>query len=471
MIIGVGITRPPSATGLKFPFSISHRLLRPCRCGPGNEDDRFLNSVLLASPDDDNLRRMLRQFVESTSQDYAVGTLFRLTSPATSSSNPRLSSLALPLYQVLTETAWFQWSPRVVTKVIALLHKQEQHCEAEYLTKETISILNVRGKSALTIFYGQLVEELSKHELRREVLHTCEELRRHLLVGNRPAAWALLFGYQSMIKAMHLLGMPYIIEKLMEEMRELGLKVSAFEHTCLVYGYGKLGLFKEMKRALADMRRDGFAVDRLVTTMVLSSFGAHGQLGEMETWLRKMKDANVKPHMRTFNTVLNNCPKLRALLQDAMEKDEDLPLSLKELLDYLGGDERSLVLCLVESSSLIRQTRIWANLDLHGMHLTTAYLFMLLWLCELRWICKRHSYKLPSEVKVVCGKGSHSVVRFKSPLQELVQKMVVQLDLPLRNDSETIGCFVAKGKILKDWMLSHKGERFDDECFLKESVK
>lgn len=50
------------------------------------------------------------------------------------------------------------------------------------------------------------------------------------------------------------------------------------------------------------------------------------------------------------------------------------------------------------------------KLDLHGMHLSTAYLIMLQWFDELK-LRYAGNYRIPSEILVVCGSGKHSSTR------------------------------------------------------------
>ncbi|XP_019150718.1 PREDICTED: pentatricopeptide repeat-containing protein At2g17033 isoform X2 [Ipomoea nil] len=436
IVIGVGIARPPPAQ-LK---------LQIC-CALSKQGDRFLRSLVVTSPNHD-LHRLLRKFVSSSSKNVAITTLSHLLSPTTTATHPRLSSFALPLYLVITEASWFDWNPKLVADLIALLHKQQRFDEAGTLVAETVSKLSPR-KRDLCSFYCHLIDSQSKHKLREGVFESYAQLKQLLLSGSS-SAYLKRRGYESMIKAMCEVGLPFEAEEMMEEMRGVGLKPSKFEFRCLVYGYGKIGLFGEMKRIVDQVEGEGFPPDTIISNMVLSSFGAHKELAEMCCWLQKMKASGIAISIRTYNSVLNSCPKLNLMLRDM----KNMPLSLEELAEDLSGDERSLVLHLVDASSI--SVMEWKaselKLDLHGMHLCSAYLIMLQWFDELGSKC---DYELPNEIRVVCGSGKHSAVRGKSPVKDLVKKMIVQMKCPLRNDDKNIGCFVAKGNVLKEWMMQY----------------
>nr|GMC88154.1 pentatricopeptide repeat-containing protein At2g17033 [Ipomoea batatas] len=445
MVIGVGIARPPPPSQLK---------LQIC-CALSKQGDRFLRSLVVTSPNH-NLHSLLRKFVSSSSKNVAITTLSHLLSPTTTATHPRLSSFALPLYLVITEASWFDWNARLVADLIALLHKQQRFDEAGTLVAETVSKLSPR-KRDLCSFYCHLIDSQSKHKLREGVFESYAQLKQLLLSGSSSSDYLKRRGYESMIKAMCEVGLPFEAEEMMEEMRGLGLKPSKFEFRCLVYAYGKIGLFGEMKRIVDQVEGEGFPPDTIISNMVLSSLGAHRELAEMCCWLQKMKASGVVISIRTYNSVLNSCPKLNLLLHGNMK---NMPLSLEGLAEDLSGDERSLVLHLVDASStsVLKEVMEWKaselKLDLHGMHLCSAYLIMLQWFDELQSKFQAgNDYELPNEIRVVCGSGKHSAVRGKSPVKDLVKKMIVQMKCPLRNDDKNIGCFVAKGNVLKEWLM------------------
>ncbi|CAH9117717.1 unnamed protein product [Cuscuta epithymum] len=448
MMIGAGIASPPP---LKSQIRIPRRRLSKseCQCALSKRGERFLNSLLVASPNEDRLNTLLRKFVASSPRSVALGTLSHLLSPASAApSHPRLSSLPLPLYLAMSQAPWFSWNSKLAADIIALLHKQKQFDEAETLTAEALSRLSTGGKRELFFFYCHLINPQSKHKSREPVLHCCAKLK--LLLHSGPTSLHLKQSvYKSMIQAMCRIGLPSESEKLMDEMRRAGIKLSRFEFRWIVYGYGIRGQFGEMRRMVAQMQRKGFRMDTVTSNMVLSSFGAHGELLEMAAWLQKMEDWGVAVSIRTYNSVLNSCPKLNLLLYDSIKNNEDLPLSLEELVAKLSREEGSLVLILATE----RKVEWGVELDLHGMHLGTAYVIMLLWFEEVRRRCESgDNDNLPSEIRVVCGVGKHSAIRGKSPVKGLVKKMLQQMGCPLRNDSKNNGCFVAKGRVLKDWM-------------------
>lgn len=259
--------------------------------------------------------------------------------------------------------------------------------------------------------------------------------------------------YESMIKGLCETDKPCEAESLLEKMRIEGLAVSVFEFRSVVYGYGRLGLFKDMQRILGQMEDEGFAIDTVCSNMVLSSYGAHKEGFEMVLWLRRMKEMGIPFSIRTYNSVLNSCLTIMEILTEG----ESFPLSMEELKQILNGDETLLVQELIESSVLVEAME-WSSsegkLDLHGMHLGSAYLIMLQWMEELRWRFSGGKYVIPAEITVVCGAGKHSSIRGESPVKGVVREIMVRTGSPMRIDRKNIGCFVAKGKVVKNWLCS-----------------
>ncbi|KAJ0077185.1 hypothetical protein Patl1_35865 [Pistacia atlantica] len=140
-----------------------------------------------------------------------------------------------------------------------------------------------------------------------------------------------------------------------------------------------------------------------------------------------------------------------SMLQDL----NDFPVSITELTGSLNGDEVLLVEELVESC-VLNEAMEWnsmeVKLDLHGMHLGSAYLITLQWMEEMRFRFSDGNYAIPAEVTVVCGLGKHSSVRGESPVKAMVKKMVIRTNCPLRIDRNNIGCFVGKGHVVKNWL-------------------
>ncbi|KAJ7967116.1 Pentatricopeptide repeat-containing protein [Quillaja saponaria] len=254
------------------------------------------------------------------------------------------------------------------------------------------------------------------------------------------------------------MGRPRQAENLVQDMRISGLKPSAFEFKSILYGYGRLGLFQDLQRILTQMEKDEFLIDTICSNMVLSSYGAHKELVEMVSWLRRMRNSNIPFSVRTYNTVLNSCPTIMEMLQDLT----GIPLVIEELMGSLKGDEASAVCELIGSSTVMEDVMRWdtmeAKLDLHGLHLGSSYLILLQWLEEMQQRFNESKCLIPAEVVVVCGSGKHSNVRGISPVKGLVKDMMVRMKSPLKIDRKNVGCFVAKGRIVRDWLCAVRKE-------------
>lgn len=351
---------------------------------------------------------------------------------------------------MISKASWFSWNPKLVADVIALLYKQEKLVEADALISEIVSKLEFTERELCT-FYCCLIHFHSKHKSKEGVFDSYRRLK-HLL-SNSSSVYLKRQAYESMIGGLCVIDLPREAENMMEEMKGLGIsfKSSVFELRAIVYAYGRLGLFEDMKRRVLQMESEGFRTDTVCLNMVLSSLGAHGELLEMVSWLQRMKDLSVTFSVRTFNTVLNSCPTIMSMLQDP----KSIPLSIKELLEGLCDNESMLVQELIESSVLVEameQTSSELKLDLHGMHLSSAYLIILQWFDELRMRFLLEEEDIPAEITVICGSGKHSTVRGESPVKHLVKEIMVRTESPMRIDRKNIGCFVAKGKVCKSWL-------------------
>lgn len=350
----------------------------------------------------------------------------------------------------ITEESWFQWNPKLVAEIIAFLDKQGQREEAETIILETLSKLESRERE-LVLFYCNLIDSFCKHDSKRGFDDTYARLNQ--LVNSSSSVYVKRQALKSMISGLCEMGQPHEAENLIEEMRVKGLEPSGFEYKCIIYGYGRLGLLEDMERIVNQMESDGTRVDTVCSNMVLSSYGDHNELSRMVLWLQKMKDSGIPFSVRTYNSVLNSCSTIMSMLQDL--NSNDFPLSLLELTEVLNEEEVSLVKEL-EDSSVLDEAMKWdsgeTKLDLHGMHLGSAYFIILQWMDEMRNRFNNEKHVIPAEITVVCGSGKHSTVRGESPVKAMVKKMMVRTSSPLRVHRNNIGCFIAKGHVVKDWL-------------------
>ncbi|KAL3621411.1 hypothetical protein CASFOL_036323 [Castilleja foliolosa] len=436
------------------PVSAGFRRYPPIVCGLTKQGHRFLSAVS-ASGEPSAAILLLRKFVAASSKHVTLTTLTHLLSPSTS--NPHLSFLAFPLYSMIKHESWFQWNAKLLADLIALLHKEERFDEAEILFTETVLKLGFKERD-LCMFYCNLVDSHAKQKSERGVFDSCTKLKQLILLSS--SVYVKQRGYESMVARFCEIGLPGEAENLIEEMRENGLKPSLFELKSLVYGYGQKGFLKDMKRIIAQMENEGFELDTVCCNMVLSSFGAHNELLDMLMWLRKMREVGIPFSVRTYNSVLNSCPTIISLLEDT----KTLPLSIDELAGNLKtGDEADLVMELLKSN-VLDQVMEWKTselkVDLHGMHLSTAYLILLQWFEEMkRRFDTGVEATTPTEVLVVCGIGKHSSKRGESPVRSLAKEMVMRMKCPLRIDRKNIGCFIGKGKVFREWLCNEDANK------------
>ncbi|KAL8556533.1 hypothetical protein ACS0TY_004110 [Phlomoides rotata] len=431
------LSAPPTSAGFR------HHLPFVCNCKLTKQGERFLSSVVTAEEPSAAVG-LLRKFVASSPKHVAISTLSHLLSPSTS--HPRLSSLAFPMYAVMKKESWFSWNAKIVADLIALLYKDERFNEADELFAETVAKLGYKERD-LCVFYRNLMDSHGKHKSERGVLDCCTQLRQ--LISQSSSVYVKQRGYESMVAGFCEMGFPDKAEDLIEEMREQGLKPSGFEFKTLIYGYGQKGFLQDMKRIVDRMEKEGFEVDTVCCNMVLSSFGAHNELVEMLSWLNKMRNSGIGLSIRTYNSVLNCCS---TILQQDMK---NVPLSVDELVGNLTMDEGNLVRELLKSS-ILDEVMEWNSkelkLDLHGMHLSSAYLVLLQWFSELKVRFADGNGSTPAEILVVCGCGKHSSTRGESPVKDLAKEMILRTKCPLRIDRKNIGCFIGKGKKFKDWL-------------------
>lgn len=353
------------------------------------------------------------------------------------------------LYLSITEASWFNWNAKLVADVIAVMYKHEQFDEAETLILETMKKIGIQERNVCN-FYCNLIESSAKHQLKESVSDLYNYMK-HIFTGSS-SNYVKKRAYESMVRSLCDIGQPREAEDLMEEMRELGLKQSDFEIRALVYAYGKIGLVEDMKRNVIELQNQGFELDTVCANMVLSSLGTHGELSEMVSWLQRMKSLRIQFSVRTYNSVLNSCPTIVLMLQDI----KSVPISMEHLLKNLTKDE-VLVVGELMGSSVLDEVMEWNSsemkLDLHGMHLSCSYLIFLQWIDVMRFrFSSGNQMLVPTEITVVCGLGKHSAVRGQSPVKSLMKEMILRMKCPLKIDRKNVGCFIAKGKVFRDWL-------------------
>ncbi|KAL5561259.1 hypothetical protein UlMin_031006 [Ulmus minor] len=440
---------------LSFPHPWNHRNRhRPpsqqpstlvLQCALTKQGHRFLSTLTVKAGDPSATAKLIGKFVGSTPKSISLNALSHLLAPDTT--HPHLTPLAFPLYSRIKEESWFDFNTKLVADLAALLDKQGKHRESEALISETSAKLGNRQRE-ISIFYCNLLESCSK----RSSKHGFDSSYSYLcqLLENSSSVYVKRRVFESVVGGLCTMDRPGEAESLIEEMKDKGLKPSVFEFRSVMYSYGRLGLLEDMIRIANQMESEGLEIDTVSSNMILSSYGVNRDLPQMVLWLRKMKASGIPFSIRTYNTVLNSCPTIMQRLQSLNE----IPLSM-ELNETLSGEEAQLVSELV-GSKVLEEVMVWdssqAKLDLHGMHLGSAYVIMLEWMLELQNRFSNGKHGVPAEVVVVCGSGKHSNVRGVSPVKVLIKEMMIRTGSPLKIDRKNAGCFVAKGKTVKDWL-------------------
>lgn len=416
---------------------------------------RFLSTLATtaATGDHSATNRLIRKFVASSPKSITLNVLSNIVSPHTA--QPGLCSVALTLYSRITEASWFTWNSKLVADLIAFLDQNGLYSESEALMSETISKLGFQERK-LVNFYSQLVESQSKHGSERGCGNSYARLLE--LLYNSPSVYVKRRAYESMVTGLCSMKRPQEAETLVEKMRSKGITPSAYEYRSIIYAYGTLGLFEDMQRSLKQMENEDYALDTICSNMVLSSYGAHNKLADMVLWLQRMKtSAHLNFSVRTYNSVLKSCPKITSMLQD--HKSSKFPVLIEDLIAVLDGDEEALLVEeLVVGSSVLKEVMVWdameLKLDLHGAHVGAAYVIMLQWMKEMRLNFEDESCVIPAQVTLISGSGNHSIVRGESPVKALIKEIIVRTESPLRVDRKNTGCFISKGKAVKNWLCS-----------------
>ncbi|GAB2267728.1 hypothetical protein Dimus_002711 [Dionaea muscipula] len=437
---------PPSPRSYNSPPS---SLL--AQCGLTRRGQRFLTSIVTTETTDPSAaNRKIRKFVASSPKYVSLSTLTHLLSP--SSTHPDLAFLTLPLYIGITGAPWFSWNSKLIADVIALQYKQGLCHEAERLTSETVTRLCSKERE-LVSFYSDLIDSAGKLRSEQGFFIACACLKQMISKSSSSSMYVKTRAYGSLIRGFCMMGLAHEAESMINEARCLG--PSVFIYRCMVEGYGKLGLFDQVLRIAAEMEKNGFVLDAVSSNVILSSYGMHGDLHGMNLWVQKTARLGVGISIRTYNSVLNSCPTVIALLQDL----KTCPTSMKDLMEILQpqgeGYEASLVQELIGSpvlNQLVEWNALESELDLHGMHLGTAYLILLQWMEELRRRFTLEEYQMPVKFTVICGVGKHSNVRGNSPVKTLVKALMLRTKSPLRTDRTNAGCLVAKGRAVRDWL-------------------
>ncbi|KAG9441885.1 hypothetical protein H6P81_017739 [Aristolochia fimbriata] len=407
------------------------------RCGLGKPGRRLLTALDLTDAAASD--RLIRKFVASSSKHVALETLSHLLSH-------RLVSFALPMYRRISEASWYKWNPRLLAELAASLELEHRCEESQSLISDSLRNLPPRD---LGILYCELIESYAKNQLKQQAIDCFSRLKQIPSVPtsvHRQAHGALIAGLCT-------LQLPEEAERVAQSMVENeGFRPTSFELRAILLCYGRLGLFGEMKRIITQMKE----FDTVTANMVLSCYGHHQELRQMLHCLQEMRHSQFDFSLRTYNSVLNHCPVISSILQ----YPRSLPLSTKELFGRLdntiGGEIEALLIKELIMSDVLAQTSHWsdsdAKLDVHGMHLGSAYLILLQWVEELK---QRLSAGEPSpaEISVVCGSGKNSCITGESPIKKLVSELLFRMNSPLKIDRRNVGRFVAGGRAAKVWLL------------------
>ncbi|KAB2043020.1 hypothetical protein ES319_D02G260000v1 [Gossypium barbadense] len=426
---------------LTIPSSWNHHHRRHClrptppliKCESGGvpltkQAHRFFSSLTSTAAVDDpaTANRLIKKFVASSPKSIALNALSHLLSPR--NSHPHLSAIAFPLYTKISEASWYNWNPKLVADLVPLLDIQGKHDESQALISQVVSKLKFKERD-LVQFYCNLIESCSKHESKQGFNDAYGYLSE--LVNNSSSMYVKKQGFKSMVSSLCEMGQPNEAENVVEDMIKNGVKPSLFELRFI----------------------EGFGVDTISSNMILSSYGAYNALPKMVPWLQKMKALEIPFSIRTYNCVLNSCPMIMSFVRGS----GGFPVSVSELVNVLDEDEALLVKELVESSSVLDEAMEWDDLelklDLHGMHSGSAYLIMLQWIKEMKSRFRVEECVVPAQIIVVCGTGKHSSVRGESPVKTLIKAMMVQMKSPMRIDRKNIGCFIAKGQVVRNWLI------------------
>ncbi|KAL8234378.1 hypothetical protein R6Q59_020478 [Mikania micrantha] len=432
---------------LALPSYFHHRhntCLPPICAALSKQGQRFLTSV--ATTDDPaTTARLIRKFVVSSSKSVALDAISHLVSP----NNTSFYRLAFPLYMEISRASWFNWNAKLTADVIASLYKHQRFDEAQTLVLEVETKLGGRERD-LCNFYCKLMDSHAKHQSKQGVFDSYECIKQ--LHSHSSSVYIEKRSYESLIGSLSVINLPREAEMLLVQMKDKGIRPSVFEYRSLSYAYGRLGLFEDMKRVIGLMKDGGFELDVVSSNMVLSSLGSHKQLMEMVFWLQRMKNSKIPFSIRTYNSVLNHCHTIMSILEHPKGTK---PTSLEALFQRLNHDESILIQELVDPSVLIESmvmTSLELKLDLHGMHLGSAYLILLQWFHDLHMKYATKNHMIPDKVVVVCGIGKHSVIRGESPVKRLVKEMMLQMKSPLKIDRRNPGCFVAHGNVFVNWL-------------------
>ncbi|KAK4798132.1 hypothetical protein SAY86_030458 [Trapa natans] len=420
------------------------------QCGLSKQGQRLVQSLALAAGDAAAANRLMKKFIGGSPKSVTLNALSHFMSADAGRHN--LNTLAFPFYLMMKESSWYEWNPKLVAELIALLDKEGRFEESDELIAEAVSKLGSRERE-LTHFYCNLVESHAKRRSHRGFQASLAYLQQ--LLRNSVSAYVKRRAYESIISGLCEMGWPHEAESILVEMRPKGILPSAFEFRTLIYAYGKSGVLQDMLRLADSMESDGHMIDTVCSNMVLSSYGAHGELSQMVLWLQRMKLRGIPFSIRTYNTVLNSCPTIMIMTKNPTSS----PLSVQELEGVLYGDEALLVKELGDShvlSDAMEWDSCEAKLDLHGMHVGSAYLIMLQWIEEMKRKLGNDTSVVPEEVTVVCGSGRHSNIRGESPVKEMVRELLVRAKSPMRIDRKNNGCLVAKGRVLRDWLCSER---------------
>ncbi|KAJ7548433.1 hypothetical protein O6H91_07G012100 [Diphasiastrum complanatum] len=350
----------------------------------------------------------------------------------------------MQVYQQVKDAAWSSQICQLVSSMVALLAKAGRQHEMDTVLRDTHGRL---GLSEKTKFGCALVGSYAQLGLWADALQQFDAL----------SCFAGPQRFRSLLRAQASMNLPQEAEKTFEELRIAGYEPCADDYKSLMFSYGRCGDFESMGGVLELMRDHEQAIDTTIYNMMLVSYGMAHKYFETSLTLQRMLDAGIAPSIKTMNALTNACPSLLALI--TMKNTAFIPCSdslLDEIVNHFSSIEELSIVERVLELGLPPESTVWVGttwtLNLHNMAMGTAYLMLMLWLKELAFRLKNVS--APDQVGLITGWGKHSELQGDCLVKAMAVAKLSLMQSPFKADRYNKGRLVARGHIIRGWLLS-----------------
>ncbi|KAL3581930.1 hypothetical protein D5086_016262 [Populus alba] len=212
---------------------------------------------------------------------------------------------ALQMFEMLKEQPFYQPKEATYMKLLVLLGRCGQPQRAHQIFDEMIE----EGIEPTSEFYTALLAAYCRNNLIEEGFSIINQMK------TVPRCQPDVYTYSTLLKACVDASRFELIDILYQEMDERLTSPNTVTQNIVLSGYGKVGMYDQMKRVLSGMLEStACKPDVWTMNIILSVFGNKVHVDLMDRWYEKFRNFGMEPETRTFNILIGAYGKKRITL-------------------------------------------------------------------------------------------------------------------------------------------------------------